>query len=463
MKLKKCLVGLTSLVLSAMMLTSCASGGTPASSTASGTSGGTQAADTKADVKEDTSNQLAGGKKITLKMLEHANEATNKAVKELNDAFTAKYPNVTIESQIIGTAEYGQAMKTALAAGDVDIFEFSTFNIETPDWTKGLDTNANVLYIENGDILDLSGQPFLSNWPQNAINDCMSYNGKQWCVPTGTVAVNGIFYNKQIFADNGLNVPKTWDEFMSICQTLQDKGITPMTEGGKDIWPVAMLFNAMLGSFEDSQAFAKALWTGERKFNDQKTLEQFKRMEQFASYFEQGVMSVEYSSVIGRFIAGKAAMLPDGSWDSANIELADPEFDYGFFTMPSLDGKHVPMAGKYDVCYAGYGKSANAEAILAWMDFYSQKENYQKFITAIGFIPVMDGVNVDTKFMKEAKDYIKDFGLTFEIYQRMPKGVGKYSGFKLTELAILGGDVQSVESLADLAQKDFDDALKAAQ
>ena len=91
--------------------------------------------------------ELMGGKKVTLKMLEHANEATNKAVKELNAKFNQKYPNVTVQSQVIGTAEYSQAMQTGLAANNIDIFEFGCFNIANPDYTKGLDKNGNILYI----------------------------------------------------------------------------------------------------------------------------------------------------------------------------------------------------------------------------------------------------------------------------------------------------------------------------
>lgn len=403
--------------------------------------------------------QLAEGKEITLVLLEHANEATNNAMKKLNDAFTAKYPNVKVESHIVGTDEIAQATQTGLAAGNIDIFEFSCYNITNPEYTYGLDVHSSIKYINNGDIMDLSGQSFVNNWSKGAQTDAMSFDGKVWSIPTGTVGLNGIFYNKQIFADNGITVPKTWNDFMNLCQTLSDKGIAPMTSGAKDGWPIEMLFNGLTASFEDPRALEEGLWTETRKWNDAATLANFDRMNQFISYFEEGITSVDYASVIGRFIAGKAAMLPDGSWQAANIELADPDFAYGFFTFPSLDGSYVPMMGKYDICYAGSSKSANQEAILAWMDFYSEKENYTKFITAIGFIPAMDGITLDTKFMKEAAEYVEGFGIPFNL--KNPKGLGQYGGFKMRELQALGGAVSDVQTLADLAQKDWEDALAA--
>ncbi|MDF2857878.1 MAG: transporter substrate-binding protein [Neobacillus sp.] len=403
--------------------------------------------------------QIAGGKEITLVMLEHANEATNNAMKELNDAFTAKYPNVKVESHIVGTDEIGQATQTGLAAGNIDIFEFTCYNITNPEYTYGLDVHSAIEYINNGDIMDLSSQGFVNNWSKGAQTDAMSFGGKVWSIPTGSVGMNGIFYNKQIFADNGLVVPKTWDEFMNLCQKLSDKGIAPMTTGGKDGWPVDMILNGLAAAFEDPRALEEGLWTGTRKWNDAATFADFDRMNQFINFFEEGITSVDYASVIGRFIAGKAAMLPDGSWQAANIELADPEFDYGFFTFPSLDGSYVPMMGKYDICYSGSSKSENQEAILAWMDFYSQKETYTKFITAIGFIPAMDGITLDTKFMKEAAGYVEGFGIPFNL--KKPKGLGQYGGFKLMTLQTMGGDVADLQTLVDLAQKDWEDALAA--
>ena len=108
-----------------------------------------------------------------------------------------------------------------------------------------------------------------------------------------------------------------------------------MTSGAKDQWPINMFASAFVAAFEDdASAFVKDVWTGKRKFNDSKSLVMFDRMAEWGTYFESGVTAVGYSDVIGRFVNGKAAMMPDGSWQGANIEAADPNFKYGYFAVP---------------------------------------------------------------------------------------------------------------------------------
>ncbi|NJD01543.1 MAG: extracellular solute-binding protein [Ruminiclostridium sp.] len=411
---------------------------------------------------ETTADVTVSKEPVVLKMIEHSNQATNDAIKALNEKFSKKYPNITVESTVVEGGQYVQLMQTRLAAGDVDILEVSTFAIAIPDWAKGQDKNFNAQFIENGDILDITNEPFIKNWDPVAIKNACTYNGKVYGLNIGKVAYNGIFYNKTIFEQNGLKVPETWGEFINVCKSLQSKSIVPMTAGGKDVWPIAMMWSGFVNAFEpDPNAFAKGLWTGERKFNDPKTLIMFDRMAEFASYFEEGVTSVDYASVIGRFVAGKAAMMPDGTWDASQITTADPNFKFGYFAIPGdAKGAQPPqLAGKYDISYGGYAKSPNKTAILQWLDFFSQKENYSDFINAIGFIPTMTGIDIKNDFIKSLDPINQNFQTNFELIIKNPKGVGKYAGFQIDQLKVLGGSIATPKELADLAQKDWDAAL----
>ena len=56
--------------------------------------------------------------------------------------------------------------------------------------------------------------------------DNYTYDGKQYCVPLNVVYWV-MYYNKQVYADNGLEVPTTWDDLMSNAQTLVDNGVVP--------------------------------------------------------------------------------------------------------------------------------------------------------------------------------------------------------------------------------------------
>ena len=111
-----------------------------------------------------------------------------------------------------------------------------------------------------------------------------------------------------------------------------------------------------------------------------------------------------------------------------------------------------------------YAKTANKDICLKWFDFLSQKENYTPFVSALGFFPTMPGVESTSKFVASLADKNKGFKPSWEKNITPPKGVGQYAAgqcFAIGTLKALGGTVKDVQSLAELAQKDWDAAFKA--
>ena len=67
----------------------------------------------------------------------------------------------------------------------------------------------------------------------------------------------GIIYNKKYFDDNGLTEPTTYEEFMTLCQTIKDKGdMAPIVVGGQDIWHMGFLFHKAYNDQVLSNIFA---------------------------------------------------------------------------------------------------------------------------------------------------------------------------------------------------------------
>ncbi|MGI6623258.1 MAG: ABC transporter substrate-binding protein [Acetivibrionales bacterium] len=158
------------------------------------------------------------------------------------------------------------------------------------------------------------------------IKNAVSYKGKVYGLDMGGVAYNGMFYNKTIFEENGYKEPGTWAEFEEICNGLLAKGIYPITVGGADAWPLTSVgVSGMVGAFEeDLDGYAKGLWEGTRKLNDDRSMILWGRFEQLVSWLEPNVMSIAYGDCPGRFVTGKAAMMIDGTWNAGAIEDLDP-------------------------------------------------------------------------------------------------------------------------------------------
>lgn len=79
----------------------------------------------------------------------------------------------------------------------------------------------------------------------------------------------GIMYNKKYFADNGLEIPKTWDEFITLCQTIKDKGdMSPLVVGGSDVWHIGFLYDLCYANdvLESDPDFIEECYKGEKDF-----------------------------------------------------------------------------------------------------------------------------------------------------------------------------------------------------
>jgi len=414
-------------------------------------------------------NSQAADKPVNIKIITWAQQTNVDAINELNASFTKKYPNVTFTVDTVDSNQYPTLEQTRLSAGDVDIIsQVAAFDQVPQDFTKGLDKPAWMQYIEGGQFLDITDQPFIKNWDPNMIKDAVSYNGKVYGLDMGKVGFNGVFYNKKIFADNNLQEPKTWADFITICKTLQAKGITPMTGAAKDSWPINMMASAFVAAnVPDMTAYAKGLWSGTSKFTDDDSMKIWNRIDEWSQYFEKGVAQITYADVVGRFVAKKAAMMPDGTWDSGTIDAANPDFDYGYFCIPgdTASADPVQLKGKYDIQFNIYAKAANKDWDLKWMDFLSQKENYGPLINKLSMFPTMPGVEITNKFVNSIADKNKDFQLAFERIGLAPKGVGQYAAgvYPITQLKAFGGTVATAKDLAALQQKDWDTALAAAK
>lgn len=447
----------------ALMLSMAACGNAPAATNSS-------APAPSASSSAPESQAPAADQPVNLRMITWVQESNEKAIAALNESFKVKYPNVTFTVDTVGANDYPTLLNTRIAAGDVDIItNLSAFDTYPQEFTKGVDKPAWETFILGGSYLDITNEPFIKNWDPNMIQNAVSYKGKVYGLDMGGVGFNGLFYNKKLFDENGFKEPGTWAEFETICNAFQAKGIAPITLGAADAWPLTSIgVSGIVGANEkDMNEFAKGLWTGTRKFTDDQTMKIWKRMEQFVNWLEPNIMAVTYGDAPGRFVAGKAAMMYDGTWNSAAIEGLDPNFEYGYFPVPGdVDGKPNQLQGKYDMQFNIFAKTSNKEWALKYFDFLSQKENYAPFVSALGFFPTMPGVVSTNEFVNSLADKNKNFGPAWEKYIIPPKGVGQYAAgqcFALNQLKALGGTVENVEELAKLAQQDWDAAVAAAQ
>ncbi|HWS51213.1 MAG TPA: extracellular solute-binding protein [Microbacterium sp.] len=155
--------------------------------------------------------------------------------------------------------------------------------------------------------------------------------------------IEGIFYNKQLFADNGIEEPQTWDELMEASATLQDAGVVPMTEAGANGWPLTRILGMYIFRNVGPEAMA-AIRDGDAKLTDPEYVAGAQALADYAEagYFGEGFSTRDGDTSSNMFLTGQAAMTYDGTWLLSAIN--DPERNQiggenvGFMPFPAVEG-----------------------------------------------------------------------------------------------------------------------------
>ena len=193
-------------------------------------------------------------------------------------------------------------------------------------------------------------------------------DGKMFAVPFAAVS-HAVYYNKDIFAAQGLSVPATWDEFIEVCQTLKDNGITPLANGVADEWDILeCFFLGMLPNYVGGADQRVLYEKGDKKLNDENFVNAYTDIAEVAPFLPDGFEAVTYNDSQVLFNTQAAAMFMDGSWTLG--VYADADFDWGVFAIPARSAADTAVTFHPDMAITMNTKTAHpeeAKAFLAWL------------------------------------------------------------------------------------------------
>jgi raffinose/stachyose/melibiose transport system substrate-binding protein len=201
------------------------------SSTTTAASGATTAASASTAASTTTAapaqtTAASSGAPVTLSLLSGDDQTAKDQTNALVSAYKALHPNVTINIELRpGGTEGDNLIKTRLATGEMnDIFFYNSGSL-----LQALKPTQT--------LVDLSKEPFIANLADVFV-PTVSQNGQIFGVPIGAGQGGGILYNKKVFSQLGISVPKTWAEFEANNEKIKAAGITPVLQsyGGSDTW-----------------------------------------------------------------------------------------------------------------------------------------------------------------------------------------------------------------------------------
>jgi len=348
----------------------------------------------------------------SLNILVSSASASDEAFNAITTAFKEKYPNVDAKVTSVPNDSYPATKSAQLSAGSVDIFVVKNF-VEAPSYASD-STSDDVLMAQAGGLVDLTDQPFMKNYTSSVL-DAQAIDGKQYAVPTGLSYSTGVYYNKTIFEENGLEAPTTWSELQDVIKTLKAKDITPFGIGGKDTWPAGLVMLGNVASayptLEAKQSLAEGLWTQKVSLTDEDTESVLEKTQTVFDNAQDNFSGAGYDDMPAAFARGDFAMLPDGTWNQPTIDSAvNGAFEYGYIPFPGSDNAadNALLNGKIELQLAVASNSKNQEAALAWLDFFSDPTNYATFVNTAGFSPAETGID-SSDFLNSIADYTETY------------------------------------------------------
>lgn len=225
------------------------------------------------------------------------------------------------------------------------------------------------------------------------------YDGKRFLVPFN-YHYAGMFYNKKVLADAGMTAPPaTWDEFITLCKTLKEKGVAPVALGSKNRWPAQFWFDYLLLRTAGPDYRAK-LMAGEASYDDPEVVAAMTMWKELLDqgFFVENANADDWTDAADKVARGDAAMTLMGTWITGywNGVGLKPGEDYDFFQFPKIkDGIPNAAVGPVDglVISANAANPEGAEKFLAFM--MSNTDVQAKWAQAQGALSA--NVNVDPK------------------------------------------------------------------
>ena len=203
-------------------------------------------------------------------------------------------------------------------------------------------------FMERGALSDLSDMPEAGRIlpeVQDLVDQYATYPGRTSVLPYSVMAAS-VIYNVDIFEQQGLEVPQTWDELIAVCDQLTAAGITPFYGTFKEPWAVAQgWFDYTVGGSVDVAGFYDEMNELGTEVGpdspvsfEQTLLEPVDRMKMLAdTYTNPDAASRGYGDGNLAFAKGEAAMYLQGPWAFGEIAKTSPDLELGTFPLPMTD------------------------------------------------------------------------------------------------------------------------------
>lgn len=201
----------------------------------------------------------------------------------------------------------------------------------------------------------------------------------------------GILYNKDMFEENGWEIPTTWSEFTALCDTISENGVAyPLYMGYKDTWTCMAPWNALAVGLTPPDVCSQVN-AGNTTFTEQYA-EVAEKEKALLQYAEPNPYAYSYNDACTAFARGESAMFPIGSYAVPQIQSVNPDINIDSFTFPANENAEDNVLNSgVDLLFAVMKESKNKEAVYKVLDFMFQDDTIQIYLDNQSAVPCKEG------------------------------------------------------------------------
>jgi glucose/mannose transport system substrate-binding protein len=218
-------------------------------------------------------------------------------------------------------------------------------------------------------------QGWLERFPRGLL-DLITHNGRIYSVPVNIHRSNVMWFVPSRLREWGVQPPRTWAEFLTVCRTLRARGLQAPLALGEN-WTQQHLWESVALGVLGPADWAN-LWTGRLRFNDPKVLEVWNTFGRVLDCANRDASGLSWQQAVDRVLDGQAAFNIMGDWAAgymATTKRLTPGTDFGWAPSPGTAGTFMMLSDSF-----GLPRGAkNRTNALNWLRLVGSREGQDVF------------------------------------------------------------------------------------
>lgn len=265
---------------------------------------------------------------------------------------------------------------------------------------------------EEGLFMDLSGQDFLERVPKEYIDLFTLEDGRVFAVPVNVNAF-GLYVNMDIYEDQGLELPKTYEELIANCEKLKAAGLTPFAFQFKDAGGLRQCFERYMTGVVDHDflKICEEVGLEGKSFGDYPSMvEGLEKFITLLDYADTDPLGMDTNDLADSFANGKCAMVMNGNWGASQYLGLNPDLNMKVILFPSVTGINSTTVGTPDMCLAvsATASKEQQDACLTFIRYFLEPETIEWFAKEDKVPSIVEGVTYRNEELKDISDAIEN-------------------------------------------------------